>query len=193
MSTLQFGATGQRMAKLIGSGEHLFHTKDLATLWEIENANTLRVTLKRYVDAGLLHRIYKGFYSTLPPKKLDPSLIGSKALHRFCYLSTETILYQEGYINQHIDTLTFVSDTSLKFTAGQKNYLSRQLKPEFLYNSIGIKEHDGYRTASAERAAADLLYFNPLYHFDRTPDFKKIRSIQKNIGYPLTPKRYANT
>jgi len=40
--------------------------------------------------------------------------------------------------------------------------------------------------ATLERAAADMLYFNPKYHFDvrESIDFKKVETIQKEVGYP---------
>jgi predicted transcriptional regulator of viral defense system len=193
MSTLQKNITAKRIAILGLKGEKLFHTKDAATLWGIGNENTLRVTLKRYCDGGLLYRVYKGLYSLIPPSQIDPILLGAKALHQFSYLSTESVLFQEGYLSQVPYVYTYVSLQSKNFNILSHHYKSRQLKRIFLYNPVGISEVDGVKRASPERAIADLLYFHPKKYFDKQPDWEKVKRIQEYIRYPLTPKRYALT
>lgn len=180
-----------KLAKIAKFGEVIFHTSDLANLWQIKNPNTLYKAIERYVKNGFLFRIYKGFYSIRPIEKLDPFLIGAKALHQFCYISTETVLIKEGIIQQDINQITLVSSLSLRFKIGDNNYYSRKLRKEFLYNPAGITEKDGIKIASGERAAADLLYFNSKAHFDamKLIDWKKVREMQKEIGYPITAKR----
>jgi predicted transcriptional regulator of viral defense system len=190
MSTLKSNITASRIALLAKKGEKVFHTDDLANLWDIQNKNTLRVTLKRYVENGLFYRIYKGFYSLVSIDELDPVLIGAKAIHQFCYLSTETVLRQEGYILQNIGYHTFVGQKGLKFVIGGHKFKSRQLDEKYLYNPEGVLLKDGVKIAAVPRAICDMLYFNPNYHFDRPIDWRKIRFMQKKIGYPLTPRRY---
>ncbi|MFH1218824.1 MAG: hypothetical protein V1679_03210 [Candidatus Peregrinibacteria bacterium] len=190
MSTLKKNITPKRLAMLLSTNEKIFHINDLANLWKIDNKNTLRVTLKRYVQDELLHRIYRGFYSVVPINELNPVLIGAKAIHEFCYLTMETVLYQEGFIGQNIDYYTFVSEKSLRFSIGKHNFISRQLKKDFLYNPEGVYLKNDVQIATPERAVCDLLYFNPKYHLDRPIDWEKIKKMQKILGYPLTPKRY---
>ena len=190
MSILRNNITARRIALLAKKGEKIFHTDDLANLWDIQNKNTLRVTLKRYVEKELFYRIYRGFYSLVPIEELDPVLVGTKAIHQFCYLSTETVLRQEGYILQNIGYYTFVGPKGLKFVIGGYEFKSRQLDEKYLYNPEGVLLKDGLKIATLERAVCDMLYFNPNYHFDRSIDWRKIRSMQKSIGYPLTPHRY---
>ena len=48
----------------------------------------------------------------------------------------------------------------------------------------GINLHGQVYEATIERAIADMLYFNPFYHFDRPIDVKKVRAMQEKIGYP---------
>jgi len=193
MSTLKSNITAKRMAILGAKSELVFHLSDLATLWDIRNPNTLRVLLNRYAKSGVLHRLRRGLYSLPEPSTLDPILLGAKALHRYCYLSTETVLYKEGYLSQHNQVYTFVSEVSQHFQLLSQSYLSRQLKPAFLFNSAGVGLVNGVKVASVERAIADLLYFNPLFHLDRTPDWEKVRQVQQQIGYPLTPQRYGSS
>lgn len=193
MSTFKNNITAKRIAILATKNERLFHIKDLANLWNIQNKNTLRVTLKRYADEKLIYRIYRGFYSLSPIRDIDPILLGVKALHGFCYLSTETVLYHSGYISQVIDYNTFVSSKSLSFTIGETNFKSRQLSDKYLYNPDGISMVNEVLTATPERAICDMLYFNSNYNFDKPVDWEKIRSMQKKIQYPLTPHRYVAT
>ena len=186
MSTILYNVTGQRIAKLARMDEDVFHSDDLANLWEIKDANNLHTTLKRYHQKGLLKRIYKGMYCLKNLEDLDPYLLGTKALHRFTYISTETILFIHGIINRKPSYITMISSKSQKFQIYKYKYTSRQLKDEFLYNPIGINQKNGYRIASIERAIADTIYFNPYSQFDATNliDWNKIQKIQKSIGYP---------
>ena len=182
-----------RFAQLAKIGEIVFHTDDLANLWRITNKNTLYTTIKRYVGQGLLFRIYKGFYGIMPSREIDPYLLGVKALHRYAYVSCETVLREEGIIQQELSAITLVSSETKRFSIAGNNYYSRKLADKFLYQQKGIAVADrGVRKANAERAIADLLYFNPHAYFDARNliDWKKVRDLQKELGYPLTPERY---
>ena len=184
--------TSQRFAKIAILGENIFHAKDLASLWQIKNPNTLHTTLKRYAQKGLLFRIYRGFYSLKPFDQIDPLLLGVKALHEFSYISAETVLEREGIIFQARDVITLISSKSKKFTIGNFYYSSRKLTDRYLFNPAGIKQIDGVKIANKNRAIADLLYFNPKVHFDaeKLINWHEIKKMQRSIGYPLTPKRY---
>lgn len=178
------------MALLAKKQEVIFHINDLANLWKITDRNTLRVTLKRYTDNGLLHRIYRGFYSFQPLSELDPIVLGAKALHAFCYLSTETILWQNGFISQKPSAETFISGMSRSFEIGPHRFKSRRLHDRYLYQPTHLLTKNGVKLAMPERAIADMLYFNPRFHFDRPIQWQKIKKVQMDIGYPLTPWRY---
>jgi len=181
-----------RFAKIARLGESVFHVQDLASLWQIKNPSTLYMLLNRYAKKGLLFRIYKGFYSIKPIEQIDPVKLGIKALHSFAYVSNETVLARAGIIQQNIYGITFVSSQSKKFSIGDNCYYSRKLKDQYLYQSAGIINENGIKTATIERAVADLLYFNSKVYFDaaRLIDWKKVKQIQKEIGYSLTPERY---
>jgi len=184
--------SGKRIALLASTQQPVFHTDDLAVLLGVRNANTLRVALHRLVRDHILHRIHRGLFSILPPEKIDPVILGSASLHRFCYLTTESVLREEGYILQSIDALTFASDVSRKFTVGSQHVFSRRMHARFLHNQEGIRRSGHVLKATPERAIADMLYFDPWYHFDRPVDWNRVRDIQKAVGYPLTPHRYAD-
>lgn len=151
---------------LLKSGERLFHTQDLALLWGIINRNTLYTTIKRYVQKGILIQITKGLYSTVDINEIDKYQLGTALIHKYCYISCETVLFNEGVINQVVYPITFVSSVSTKIEFNGTIYIYRQAKPEVLLNPEGIMQKDGYFISSKERAISDMLYFNPKYYFD---------------------------
>jgi len=59
------------------------------------------------------------------------------------------------------------------------------MKDDYLFNPSGIDRHPHGFVATPERAVADLLYYNPRYHFDvpELINFDLVRSLQKEIGY----------
>lgn len=186
LKKLSRSQTSNRFAQLASLEEVVFHALDLSSLWGIKESNTLHTTLKRYAKKGLLFRLWRGLYSVKPPKDLDPLLLGAKALHRFCYVSTETVLFRSGIISQKPRTITYISSISRRFSLLGVDYISRQLSDEYLYKEEGIVFRNFFYEATVERAVADLLYYNPLFHFDGPINWKEVRKIQKSIGYPIT-------
>jgi len=174
-----------RIDKLLKQKNELFHTKDLGLIWEITNNNTLYTTIKRYVQKGILIPIHKGFYSTIPLNEVEPFKLAMSYIHEFAYVSCETVLIREGIIFQKTHYLTLVSHVSKKFTLAGNSFLVRKMKSEYLYNDYGIVDVDGTKTASLERAVADMLYFNPNFYFDnkKTVDWKEVKKIQKEVGF----------
>ena len=174
-----------RLSELTRIDRKLFHTNDLALLWGITNKHNLYMTITRYIDKGVLFPIYKGLYSTVPISTLDPLELGKAIVHRYTYLTTESVLAQAGIIAQITYSYTFVSDISKKAAVGSLTFLFRQLKDEYLHNPIGVINQKGVFMATPERATADMLYFNPHYHFDAPDslDMDIVKSIQKEIGY----------
>jgi len=174
------------MSELIQLDRKVFHTNDLAVLWGIADKHNLYVTISRYIDRGVLFPVYKGLYSTVPISSLDPLELGVAVIHRYTYHTTESVLSQAGIISQRILDYTFVADRSRRVTVGQWSFRYRKLKDEYLYHPAGMLYQNSFFIASTERAVADMLYFSPKYHFDvpESIDFDKVRSIQKEIGYP---------
>lgn len=178
-----------RISELNQLDRKLFHTNDLAILWGIANRHNLYMTITRYIDKGVLFPVYKGLYSTVPIASLDPLELGAAIIHRYTYLTTESVLSQAGIISQRVYDYTFVADQSRRVSVGQWSFRFRRLKADYLYHPAGIGNQNGVFIASTERAVADMLYFNPRYHFD-TPErvnFEKVRLIQKEIGIHARP------
>jgi predicted transcriptional regulator of viral defense system len=175
-----------RMRELNQQEQKLFHTNDLAVLWGIANKHTLYVTISRYIDKGILFPVFKGLYATVPITSLDPLAVGKAVIHRYTYLSTESVLSMAGVISQAVFDHTFVADQSKRVMVGSWSFRYRQLKAEFLFNPAGIIDQNGVLIATVERAVADMLYFNPKYHLDITGnvDLERVHSIQEEVGYP---------
>ncbi len=155
-----------KQTKLFRSGQTLFHTQDLAIIWQIENKNTLYTTIKRYLQKGVLHPITKGLYSTLPIFQIDKYALGTALAHRYCYVSCETVLANTGVINQEIIPTTFVSSFSKRIILAGHEFLFRKLKTSRLFDPTGIEKKSGFFIATKDRAISDMLYFNPFYYFD---------------------------
>lgn len=170
---------------LLKQDKKTFHAADLSLLWGIDNQNTLNMTLKRFVDRGILIRIHKGFYSTVPISKLNLLDLGFAYLNTYSYVSLETILVREGLIFQDVKYITYVSAKSDTFELNGVKYKSRQLKDTFLNNTAGVIKVNGHYEATIERAVADILYYNPKYYFDNNAaiDFDSVNKLQKEIGY----------
>ena len=172
-----------RFLSIAKLGISIFHIDDLARIWGIKRRNTLSTSLKRYVDKGLIYRLYRGFYSIKPVDELDPFLLGAQAINSYCYLSGETILAKQGIIFQQVGSFTFIGEKTKRFKIGNYKYYCRQLKDKFLYNDIGIDKTGKLNLATLERAVADILYFNPKYHFDnsRAINWAEVNRIQTAV------------
>ncbi len=176
------------ISQILRNNELIYHSKDLGVLWGISNQNTLYTTLKRYCQKGLLFRIYKGMYSIKPINEIHPWLIGIKAIHNYAYISTETVLIQEGLLMQDIPYITLVCSQSKEFEIAGHKYRSRQLQDKFLFQNTGLKLKNGVLCATPQRALADLLYFNPLIHIDNQTAYKRLNvsKLQKEMGYNVS-------
>jgi len=174
-----------RINELLKLDRKLYHTNDLAILWKITNKNTLYTTIKRYVKKDILIPVFKGLYATVPISQLNPLELGIAIIHNKAYLTTESVLAEQGIIAQALYMYTFVSSVSKKAVVGDRVFLYRKLKDIYLNNPSGIKEENGVFIATIERAVADMLYFNPKYHFDlsKSINWDLVKKIQKEVGY----------
>ncbi len=170
---------------LLEQDKNIFRTPDLAVLWNIEKKNTLYTTIKRYVNRNILYRIQKGLYSTLPISKLHPYELGCAISGPLSYISTETVLANQGVIMQDVRQITLVGRKNKEFKINDKSYICRYLNKEFLVNRAGINTKKHYSIATKQRAAADLYHFNPKYFLDNEEAIEKasLEKIKSTIGY----------
>lgn len=170
---------------LLQTDQRIFKTSDLALLWDIQNRNTLTKTIQRYIDRGILFRIYKGLYSTLPVEELNKYEVGCAIGGPFSYISAESILAKEGIIFQDIKKVTLFGKKKKEITVGNTTYLCRYLNDKFLLNRSGIKDSKGYSVATVQRALADLRHINPKFFVDNdlSIDEGEVINLSKEIGY----------
>lgn len=155
-----------KQSALFQSGQKLFHTQDLGVLWGINNKNTLYITVNRFIKRKILYKVIKGLYSIVPVDEIDRYQLGAWLLHKYSYLSCESVLFDEGVIFQVPSSITYVSSISKKIKLVGTYYSYRKMKKEKLFDSSGIIKKDGYYMATTERAISDMRYFNPKYYFD---------------------------
>lgn len=159
-----------KQSLLFQSGQKLFHTQDLGVLWGINNKNTLYVTVNRFIKRKILYKVIKGLYSIVPINEIDRYQLGAWLLHKYSYLSCESVLFDGGVIFQVPSSITYISSISKKIKFGDIYYSYRKMKTEKLFDSSGIIKKDGYYIATVERAISDMRYFNPKYYFDNLPN-----------------------
>lgn len=178
-----------RFAILASSGELVFHAGDFANLWRIGNKNTLYTTLSRYVSSGNLFRVYKGLYAIKKSNDINTRYLALKALHSFGYISCESVLFDNGIINQPPPELTIVSSVSKHFQVVSTTVRVRKMDDRFLFNNAGIELTDGVKRATVPRAVADMLYFNPKKYLDAgnpaLVDWNAVKDIIKTVGYAV--------
>lgn len=170
---------------LLEQDKRIFSTSDLAVLWNITNKNTLHTTIKRYVKRNILRRIRKGLYSTTPIQKLNPYEIGCAISGPFSYISTETVLQNNGVIMQNIPIITLIGQKNGDFTIGNNTYKCRYLNSKFLVNRVGILQKGHFSIATTERAAADMIHLVPNYYFDNDSAIDKniLKDLNSKLGY----------
>ncbi len=172
-------------SRLTVQGKKIFRSSELALIWGITNKNTLHTTLVRYQRRGLLCRLTTGIYSVLPFDRLNPYEIGVAIAGPLSYISCETVLADEGLINQPVFGITLVGKKRKEFTINQQKFLCRYLNAKYLVNRLGVENKDGYAIASPLRATADLKFVLPNYHLDGINQINKkdLQKLNKQLGY----------
>lgn len=165
----------KKVQALLKQKKRTYRTSDLSVLWNISNSNTLRVTINRYVKRGILYGVYRGLYSTVPVEKLDKYELGCAIAGPLSYVSTETVLKDQGIILQRVLAVTLVGRRSKDVTINDTRYLCRAMKKEVLVNRKGILSRDNYQIAGKERAMADMLHYDPRYYFDNEKGVNKAK------------------
>ena len=170
-------------AALLKQNRQIFSTNDLAILWQIVNRNTLRTTIKRYLANQTLFSIRRGLYSVVPLNKLDPKLLGTSYVNGFCYVSLQTVLAENGLINQQPRAITLIGARSQTFSLAGNEYICKKMKPLYLQNLEGISLDEDYPQATLARAIADIWYYNSRFYLDhaQTRFIKQAKAISKKV------------
>lgn len=134
--------------------------KSFFTISEMEKVTglsrgSLYVTLKRWVDKGIMERVGQGIYI---PAMADVSLESVAAqLYIPNYLSFESALARYGILNLIPYTLTFATPRKTrKFTLRKQGVEFRQISRRLFF---GYEIRNGINIATPEKAFLDQIYF----------------------------------
>lgn len=164
--------------KLFQLPKTVFTNKDLAVLWNENNANNLKAKIFYYVKQGALIRLRRGVFA----KEKDYSARElANSIYHPSYVSFETVLRDHGVVFQHYEAVFVACKLSKTITCGGQKIIFRKLKDEILYNPAGIIFDERFTIASLERAFLDMIYLFPNYYFDnlRPLDWNKCFSLVK--------------
>ena len=116
---------------------------------------SLYVTLKRWVDKGIIERVGQGIYL---PAMMDVSMeTVADELYIPNYLSFESALSRYGILNLVPYTLTFATPRKTRnFTLRKQGVEFRQIAPRLFF---GYEIEKGINIATPEKAFLDQLYF----------------------------------
>lgn len=151
------------IAKLYQSPKTILATKDLALIWQENNANNLKSKIAYYVKQGTLLRLTRGIFTK--DKNYNPKELAT-TLYVPSYISFETVLREAGIIFQHHDTIFAAGPWSKTLMIDTHQITYRKLKKSLLYNPVGVSSQDKFSQATPERAFLDMLYLFPEYYFD---------------------------
>ncbi len=151
------------IAKLYQSSKTILSSKDLALIWQENNAKSLYAKAAYYVKQKNLIRLTRGVFAK--NKDYNPKELAT-SIYTPSYVSFETVLREAGVIFQHYDTIFVASKWPKTMTIDTYTFTFRKLKDAVLFNSTGIVSKDNYSIATPERAFLDMIYLFPNYYFD---------------------------
>lgn len=167
---------GEYLEVLLRSPKTIFSSKDVSLLWGEESDEVIKKRLNKYVKAGKLIRVRRGFYAK--DKDYDRFELATR-INTPSYISFETVLTREGINFQHYGNIFVASYINREIDIDGQKITFVRMKDYVLSNSTGIEHSNGIATASRERAFLDRVYVSKDYHFDnlRSLDWNKVMEI----------------
>ncbi len=154
---------GEYIEILLRSQKTIFSTKDVALLWKESDKATVTNRLRKYVVAGKLIRIHRGFYAK--DSNYDRLELATR-IYTPSYVSFETVLTREGVNFQFYGNIFVASYIKREITVEDQKIQFVRIKDYVLSNSAGVEHKGGYAIATRERAFLDRVYVSKDYHFD---------------------------
>jgi len=148
---------------IYNSKNTVFSIRDIALIWGESNTGLVKTRVYRYVKAGKLYAIRKGFYAK--DKDYNKFELATK-IFTPSYVSFESVLGQAGITFQHYNQIFIASYTKREIVADGQTYSYKRIKDAILTNPAGIENKDNYSIAIPERAFLDVIYLNKDYYFD---------------------------
>lgn len=146
---------GIELLKIMGDlNKPFFTVADLEKITGLSRTS-LYVTLKRWVENGVLERIAPGIYKAMLTD-LSIEKIASQ-LYVPNYLSFESALARHGILNLIPHSLTLATTRKTKrYTLGNQDVEFRQISPMLFF---GFEMKSGINIAVPEKAFLDQVYF----------------------------------
>ncbi|MEI8062146.1 MAG: type IV toxin-antitoxin system AbiEi family antitoxin domain-containing protein [bacterium] len=154
---------GEYLEVLLRSPKTIFSSKDVSLLWGEESDEVIKKRLNKYVKAGKLIRVRRGFYAK--DKNYDRFELATR-INTPSYISFETVLTREGVNFQYYGNIFVASYINREIDIEGQKITFVRMKDYVLSNTTGIEHKDGIATATSERAFLDRVYVSKDYHFD---------------------------
>jgi len=161
---------------IYNSKNTVFSIKDIALIWGESNARLVKTRIYRYIKAGKLYAIRKGFYAK--DKNYNKYELAAK-IYTPSYISFETVLARAGITFQYYGQIFVASYLTREITVDGQTHSYKKIKDAILTDKTGIEVKDNYFIAFPERAFLDVVYLNKEYHFDNliNIDWNKVYEI----------------
>jgi hypothetical protein len=158
--------TSMRLAQLSQFNKKIFRTDELKLIWGINSSSNFSTIIYRFKKAKILFRIIRGLYSTASISSLNKYELATAVAGSYSYISTESVLFDNGIIMQSPEYITVVGLRNREYDFDNIKIKVRTLSPKYLHNRLGVSIANGYCVATSSRAVADILHYNPNYYFD---------------------------
>jgi len=167
---------GEYLEVLLRSPKTIFSSKDVSLLWGEESDEVIKKRLNKYVTAGKLIRVRRGFYAK--DKNYNRFELATR-INTPSYISFETVLTREGVNFQYYGNIFVASYINREIDIEGQKITFVRMKDYVLSNTTGIEHKDGIAMATRERAFLDRVYVSKNYHFDnlRSLDWNKVMDI----------------
>ncbi len=174
-------------------GRPAFTTHELVTL-SGRSASNVTQCLRRLVQQGLLHKIYRGIWTEATHSKISPFEILPCLLPRHrVYVSFITALHLHGIVEQIPQVVTLASPSHAKMLRTQAGVFSvHQIAPGFFDGFDWYKGEGSFLIATPEKALVDSLYLSsrkkkqfgsfPELRFPKNFSFKKAHQWVQRIS-----------
>jgi len=141
----------------------VFNITDIKTILGITNEKAIYNALAYALKTKEMYKISNGIYSY--DRSYSKKELGNK-YRTPSYISTYTVLQEEGIVFQPYSSITLICNRSEKKEIDGQEYIYRKIKDQILLNPLGIYEKDGISIATKERAICDKLYLDGMEYFD---------------------------
>lgn len=154
---------GEYLEVLLRSSKTVFSTKDVVLMWGEEQNELVTRRLSKYVKAGKLLRIRRGFYAK--DSNYNRFELATR-IYTPSYISFETVLTREGVNFQYYGNIFVASYINREINIGNQKITYVRMKDYVLSNVKGLEHSDDITIATKERAFLDRIYVTKEYHFD---------------------------